>query len=326
MLPSAPVTQPQGTNTILSALPTAADTPIETLRLAVSAVTDAAGREENQDVAAALAIGAGSASDAENFLLVVADGMGGHPAGDVASQIAMKTRMDALLAVPDGDLGLALKQAYRRANEAVFQAGEAEPARAGMGTTMTSALLHGKYATVANVGDSRAYLLRGDGLTQVTQDHTVVSDEVVQGRITAEAARRDPRRNRLTHAIGTHPKLESRLPDIFELTLLPGDRLLLCSDGLYDVLDDVDIRRALLGQDPGDAAQQLVEMAKQRGTHDNATAVVAAAIPTRIPAATALPSAPSRTGGVPGMAIAALVAILLVVLLILAVVTLGVPR
>jgi protein phosphatase len=293
--------------------------------LAVAAVTEAAGRDENQDVAAALAIGAGSTSNADDFLLVVADGMGGHPAGDVASQIAMNTLIEAFPTVPDGDLGLALKQAYRRANEAVFQAGDAEPTQAGMGTTMTSALIHGKYATIANVGDSRAYLLRGDGLTQVTRDHTVVSDEVAQGRISAEAARSDPRRNRLTHAIGTQPKLDSKLPSIFELTLLPGDRLLLCSDGLYDVLDDVDIRRTLLGQDAGEAAQHLVEMAKQRGTHDNATAVVAAAIPTRVPAAAVLPSTASRTGGAPGMVIAAVIAVLLVVLLILAVIILGVP-
>jgi PPM family protein phosphatase len=308
----------------VSALPRAVDTPEETLRLAVSAVTDAAGRDENQDVAAALAIG-GSSGAGEDFLLVMADGMGGHPAGDVASQIAMDTLIEAFPALPDGDLGLALKQAYRRANEAVFQAGEDEPAHAGMGTTLTSALLHGKYATIAHVGDSRAYLLRGEALTQVTRDHTVVADEVAQGRITAEAARRDPRRNVLTHVIGTHPRLESKLPAIFELTLLPGDRLLLCSDGLYDVLDDGDMRRALVEQDPGDAARQLVTAAKERGTRDNATAVVAAAIPTRVPVAAALPSPASRTGGVPGMVIAAVIAILLVVLLVLAVVVLGAP-
>jgi PPM family protein phosphatase len=310
----------------VSAPPRAVDTPEETLRLAVSAVTDAAGRDENQDVAAALAIsGNGSAGAGESFLLVVADGMGGHPAGDVASQIAMNTLVEAFPTLPDGDLGLALKQAYRRANEAVFQAGVDEPAYASMGTTLTSALLHGKYATVANVGDSRAYLLRGTALTQVTRDHTVVAEEVVQGRITADAARRDPRRNRLTHVIGTHPRLESKLPDVFELTLLPGDRLLLCSDGLYDVLDDGDMRQALLDQDPGDAARQLVESAKERGTRDNATAVVAASIPTRVPVAAALPGPVSRTGGVPGTLIAAVIAILLVVLLLLAVVVLGAP-
>jgi PPM family protein phosphatase len=310
----------------VSALPRAVEAPEESLRLAVSAVTDAAGRDQNQDVAAALAIGSSGPSGAgEDFLLIVADGMGGHPAGDVASQIAMNTLVEAFPTLPDGDLGLALKQAYRRANEAVFQAGEAEPAHAGMGTTLTSALLHGKYATVAHVGDSRAYLLRGDALTQVTRDHTVVAEEVAQGLITAEAARRDPRRNRLTHVIGTHFRLESKLPAIFELTLLPGDRLLLCSDGLYDVLDDSEMRRALVEQDPGDAARQLVEAAKERGTRDNATAVVAAAIPTRVPTAATLPSPTSRTGGVPGTVIAVVIAILLVVLLLLAVVVLGAP-
>jgi serine/threonine protein phosphatase PrpC len=315
----------QRTSTIVSALSRVVDTPEETLRLAVSAVTDAAGRDENQDVAAALAIGGRPSGGGEDFLLVVADGMGGHPAGDVASQIAMNTLMDALPTLPDDDLGLALKQAYRRANETVFRAGEEEPSHAGMGTTLTSALLHGKYATIAHVGDSRAYLLRGEVLTQVTRDHTFVAEEVAQGRITAEAARRDPRRNRLTHVIGTHPRLEGKLPDIFELTLLPGDRLLLCSDGLYDVLDDSEMRRALGEQDPGAAARQLVEAAKERGTRDNATAVVAAAIPTRVPTAATLPSPASRTGGVPGTVIAVVIAILLVVLLLLAVVVLGAP-
>jgi PPM family protein phosphatase len=310
----------------VSALPRAVDTPEETLRLAVSAVTDAAGRVENQDVAAALAIGGtDSAGGSESFLLVVADGMGGRPAGDVASQIAMNTLIEAFPTLPDGDLGIALKQAYRRANEAVFRAGADEPAHAGMGTTLTSALLHGKYATVANVGDSRAYLLRGDALTQVTRDHTLVAEEVAQGRITADAARRDLRRNMLTHVIGTLPRLEGKLPDVFELTLLPGDRLLLCSDGLYDVLDQSDMRRALVEHDPGDAARQLVEAAKERGTLDNATAVVAASIPTRVPVAAALPGQVSRTGGVPGTAIAVVIAILLAVLLVLAVVVLGAP-
>ncbi|MBA3450456.1 MAG: serine/threonine-protein phosphatase, partial [Chloroflexia bacterium] len=280
--------------------PRTVDAPVETLRLAVAAVTDVAGREENQDVAAALAIDAASGNaQGEDFLLVVADGMGGHPAGDVASRIALDTLTNAFPALPEGDLGLALKQAYRQANEAVYQAGETEPTYAGMGTTLTAALLHGRYATVANVGDSRAYLLRGDSLTQVTRDHTMVSDEVAQGRISAEAARKDPRRNMLTHAIGTNARLEGKLPSVFELTLLPGDRLLLCSDGLYDVLDDGDLRRTLLGEDAASAAGELVALAKERGTRDNATAVVALAIPTRVPVAASLPGSSSRTAVCP---------------------------
>jgi protein phosphatase len=308
----------------VSVAPRAVDAPAETLRLAVAAATDAAGREENQDVAAALVLG--GSGDGQDFLLVVADGMGGHPSGDVASQIALDTLSRAFPALPAGDLGEALKQAYRRANEAIFAAGEAEPTHAGMGTTLTSALLHGKYATVAHVGDSRAYLLRGDGMTQVTRDHTVVADEVAQGRLGLDAARSDPRRHQLTHALGTHARLDRSLPSIFELTLLPGDRLMLCSDGLYEVLDDGDLRRVLREQNPGNAALSLVALARERGTRDNATAVVAAAIPTRVPVAGTVPSEAARTGGLPGMAIAAVIAVLLVVLLLLALFVLGAPR
>ena len=311
----------------MSAPATLVETPIETLRLAVGAVSDAAGRDENQDVAIAVPVrheaGAGEGDD---FLLIVADGMGGHPSGDLASRIAADTLKAALAVVPAGDVGLALKQAYRKANDAVFQAGQEEPTHAGMGTTLTTALLHGKYATVANVGDSRAYLLRGQGLTQVTQDHTVVADDVAQGRISADAARRDPRRNRLTHAIGTHPRLETRLPSIYELTLLPGDRLFLCSDGLYDVVGEDDLRQLLRDQDPAAAARGLVALAKERGTRDNVTAVVAVAIPTRVPVTAVIATPAPRTGGLPGTAIAVVIAMLLVLLMIIAVVVLGVPR
>lgn len=298
----------------------------ETLRLAIAAETDAAGRSENQDVALAMVLGAGPANGGEDFLLLVADGMGGEPAGDVASRIAADTLRDAFPNAPEGDLGQALRQAFRQANEAVYQAAATEPAYTGMGTTLTAALLHGRYATVAHVGDSRAYLLRGDGLTQVTRDHTLVAEEVAQGRLTAEAARNDPRRNILSRVIGTNARLDSKLPSIFELTLLPGDRLLLCSDGLYDVLDDVDMHRALLGQEPDSAAQSLVALAKERGTRDNATAVVAAAIPTRVPVAGTMPPEPSRTGGIPGTALVAAMAILLILILVIAVYVLVLSR
>lgn len=266
---------PEGTRGNVSVVPRAVDTPAETLRLAVATATDAAGREGNQDVAAALVLGDGRRDgDAEDFLLVVADGMGGHPAGDVASRIALDTLIQAFPALPAGDLGQAMKQAFRKANDAVFAAGEAEPAHTGMGTTLTSALLHGKYATVAHVGDSRAYLLRGDNLTQVTRDHTVASDEVAQGRLSADAARGDPRRNMLTHVIGTNSRLESSLPSIFELTLLPGDRLLLCSDGLTGMLTDEEIRDLLMEDDRQDAADRLVLAANAAGGVDNTTVVV----------------------------------------------------
>ena len=233
----------------------------------------------------ALALPASTGTPADDFLLLVADGMGGAPAGDVASQIAAATLRDAFPRLPEADLAQALKSAYRKANEAIYAASLDHPEQMGMGTTLTAALLHGKYATIANVGDSRAYLLRGGGITQITQDHTVVAEDVASGKISSKQAQADPRRNQLTHALGTRQRLETRLPNIFELALLPGDRLLLCSDGLYEVLDQVDMQRLLGASEPDAAAVALVDLAKERGTSDNATAVVAAAIPTRVPVA-----------------------------------------
>ncbi len=303
----------------MSVVPRGSDAPAETLRLAVSAQSDSAGRPENQDVAMALALPAATGVPADDFLLLVADGMGGAPAGDVASQIAASTLRDAFPRLPESDLAQALKSAYRKANEAIYAAGLENPPQAGMGTTLTAALLHGKYATIANVGDSRAYLLRGGGVTQITQDHTVVADDIASGRITAKAAATDPRRNQLTHALGTRQRLETRLPNIFEVALLPGDRLLLCSDGLYEVVDQVDMQRLLGAQEPDAAAISLVELAKERGTSDNATAVVAAAIPTRVPVAGVLDATENRTGGLAGTTLVAVLAVLILLLTVLAI-------
>ncbi len=267
----------------------------------------------------ALALPTSADVPADNFLLLVADGMGGAPAGDVASQIAATTLRDAFPSLPESDLAQALKSAYRKANEAIYAAGLENPAQAGMGTTLTAALLHGKYATIANVGDSRAYLLRGSGITQITQDHTVVAEDVATGKINAKQAETDPRRNQLTHALGTRQRLESRLPNIFELALLPGDRLLLCSDGLYEVVDQVDMQRLLGAQEPDAAAVALVDLARERGTTDNATAVVAAAIPTRVPVTGVLEVAENRTGGLAGTALVAVLAVLVLLLTALAI-------
>lgn len=295
----------------MSAVAKPTDAALETLRLETGAVSERAGRERNEDIAVAVPLGP-LGPEHEAFLLAVADGLGGHPAGEVASRIAVDTLREALATPPEGDVGLALRQAYRKANDAVFQAATSEPTHLGMGTTLTSAVLRGKYATIANVGDSRAYLLRGGALTQVSRDHTEA----------ARSGRPGARGGALTHAVGTNPKLDSKLPDIFELMLLPGDRLLLCSDGLYAVLDDAALHQTLSGGEPASAARDLVDLAQQRGTTDNASAVVAAAIPTRVPVVV-VPATASRTGGIPGTAIFAAVAVLLVLLLLLAVFILG---
>ena len=135
----------------------------------------------------------------------------------------------------------------------------------------------GKYATIANVGDSRAYLIRANRLNQITQDHSLVAEQVAKGEISADDARTSPHRNRLIHALGQRERLDNRLPGIFEIVLLPQDRLLLCSDGFYDVVPDEDLLRVVLGSSAEVAAATLVDLARQRNTADNVSAVVLAA-------------------------------------------------
>ncbi|HYO30412.1 MAG TPA: protein phosphatase 2C domain-containing protein [Thermomicrobiales bacterium] len=294
----------------------------DTLAIAVAAASDVGGRPSNEDVALAIELtGAGSAGDAPPaFLLAVADGMGGHAGGEVASRLAIETIRDVVAPGEGGDAALLLKQAFRRANEAIVAEAEATGAD-GMGTTLTAAILRGKYATVASVGDSRAYLLRGRGVTQVTKDHSLVAEQVARGELTPDEARASPRRNVLTHALGTQPKLARDLPAVFELTLLPEDRLLLCTDGFHDVLEQNDYARILAAAAPEEAVDRLIRMANERGTTDNVSAAVAVAVPTRIP--TALPT-PTSARGIPVGAIAAAAIAAILILLLVAALLLGV--
>jgi serine/threonine protein phosphatase PrpC len=210
------------------------ETPTEQrLRLAVAFATDDGGRSGNEDAVfveeiAPLGVGEGSAE--AGFLIAVADGMGGYQRGEVASQMAIDIVKEMYEADPGADAALLLKQAFRRANDRIYENGQGATPAAMMGTTLLVAATRGKYATIANIGDSRAYLARANRLTQVTKDHSFVAEQVAQGAMTESEARESPHRNILTHALGHRPKLDSKMPNIFELTLLPEDRLLLCTD------------------------------------------------------------------------------------------------
>ena len=248
------------------------------LRISVGSATDAAGRPTNEDAVLVTQLSESEPGTIPGFLLAVADGMGGLEQGEVASQLAIQLLNDLFAQERPDDVALALKQAYRRANEAIYrQASEA--AQAAMGTTLVSAVIRGKYATIANVGDSRAYLIRANQLTQVTQDHSVVADRVARGEIREDEARVSPQRNLLTQALGTHESLDRRMPSVYELTLLPEDRLLLCSDGFFDVLVDDDYLLNVSVDDPQGSAVRLAELATRRGTTDNVSAVVVAVSP-----------------------------------------------
>ncbi|HEY8448234.1 MAG TPA: PP2C family serine/threonine-protein phosphatase [Thermomicrobiales bacterium] len=261
-----------------------AQTAETTLRTVVASATHVGGRSENEDaicVAEVPPVGVGEAATEGGHLLAVADGMGGYQRGEVAAKMAIDTLREMFAEDPGADPALLLKQAFRRANEKIYENGLGTGQDAMMGTTLVAVVTHGKYVTIASIGDSRAYLARANRLTQITKDHTIVAEQVARGSMTEQEARESPHRNVLTHALGHRPKVESKLPDIFEITLLPEDRLLLCSDGLYDVVPDDEMLRALTEGAPEDAAQRLVDLAVSRNASDNVSAIVLAALPTR---------------------------------------------
>ena len=247
----------------------------------VGSATSPAGRPKNEDAILVKPLPALASGDSDGFVLAVADGMGGHEKGEVASQLAISLLDDLFARDTPEDIALALKQAYRRANEAIYKQSDAEENESRMGTTLVSAVVRGKYATIANVGDSRAYLIRARQLTQITQDHSLVAEQVAKGVISDAEARRSPQRNIVTQALGLSAALDRRMPSIYEITLLPEDRLLLCSDGFFDVLEADDYVSTVLERSPQDSVLTLTSMAIDRGTTDNVSAIVIEVSPSR---------------------------------------------
>jgi protein phosphatase len=205
-------------------------------------------------------------------LIAVADGMGGAPAGEVASEIVIS----ALAPVEQLTAGQAprdaLVAALRTASQRIAEVTRADPQTQGMGSTVTAMLLHGTSLTIAHIGDSRGYLLRDGVLRQVTRDDTFVQELVDHGGLTPEEARRHPQRSLVTRAVQGVP-ID---PATTVLRVTPGDRLLLCSDGLSDVVED-ELIGQVLGTYPDreGCARQLVKLAHQAGAPDNVTLVVA---------------------------------------------------
>ena len=233
---------------------------------------------------------AGSATDAgmvrssnQDAVLVevtafaVADGMGGHAGGEIASAAAVESLRHSLATTSTAE---GLLEALREANRAVGAAGGDDPDLVGMGTTAVVAVLVGTETgdrlLVANVGDSRAYLYHGGSLRQVTDDHSMVGELLRQGVITEDEAARHPQRHVITRVLGTSPDVDV---DLFELRLDEGDRVVLCSDGLSNEVSDEEIVRVLRTQrDPTAAAEDLVRRANAHGGNDNVSVVVVDAI------------------------------------------------
>jgi serine/threonine protein phosphatase PrpC len=234
-------------------------------------------REHNEDSAY---------MEPSNGFFIVADGMGGHAAGEVASAMAVDSvrktledaqpEIDAFKREPTdaGRRGIVqrLQNAVLSAHQAVFQRGQHEADKAGMGTTLDVVLIAGPEAFVAHVGDSRTYLVRDGRSSQITTDHTVAEVLVIEGKLTIEEAQVSPLRTILVNAIGVSADVGVEMAHV---TLRRGDRLLLCSDGLHDYFPiEEEIAQQLSADAPGDALKDMVELAKARGGHDNITGIV----------------------------------------------------
>ncbi|MBE7010593.1 MAG: Stp1/IreP family PP2C-type Ser/Thr phosphatase [Ruminococcaceae bacterium] len=210
---------------------------------------------------------------------IVADGMGGHRAGEIASGLALGLVSEAVnrrffAQMNAQGLKELLAEAVREANRMIYEKSVSEIGCDGMGTTITLCLVFGNYAMIAHVGDSRAYMLRGGALHQITTDHSLVQELLRKGQITPEEAEKHPQKNVITRALGTDTDVDI---DIYEFSVCSGDCILLCSDGLSNMLSDNEIKEALMHEkekSENALAEGLIDLANQKGGYDNITAVI----------------------------------------------------
>ena len=229
-------------------------------------------RKDNQD-----AYGVERQTETGHTICVVCDGMGGAAAGQLASQLAVSTFLQELKKVLTAEmtpeqLREASSYAVSLANKAVYEKSESAPELRGMGTTLVSAVTCGGSVVICNVGDSRAYRVTPDGITRITKDHSLVESMVDRGDITEEEARRHPNRNLITRALGPDA---NPICDGYITPLLPGEAILLCTDGLVDTVTDQEMLFEVLHGDSMDTClQRLMDISKSRGAPDNVTAVL----------------------------------------------------
>jgi len=209
---------------------------------------------------------------AKGDLLVVADGMGGHAAGEVASQMAVRVVFKAFYSAAESDVSSSLRRAIESANAQIHALAATDMEMGGMGTTLVAAVIRGDELSVANVGDSRAYLVRAGRIRQMSRDHSWVAESVAAGLISEAEAKSHPQRSLITRSLGARPKVEV---DLFRARLQPGDCLILCSDGLTNEVSDASILDLVGHNDAAVAATSLVDRANQGQGRDNVSVVVA---------------------------------------------------
>lgn len=222
--------------------------------------------------------------DVDLGLYIVADGMGGHQGGGTASRLAVETIRDDVRqarernGVPAAGTDLeqdplreVLRSAVEKACRSIFQAAQGDPALQGMGTTVTAVLLGDGSAFIAHVGDSRCYLMRGGAIFQVSEDHSLVNEQLKAGAITPEEARTSRFRNIITRSVGFEEQVSV---DLLGLPVRVGDRMLVCCDGLSNMVEDGELLRVVTESSLEEAPQRLVDLANDRGGDDNITVIV----------------------------------------------------
>ena len=205
-------------------------------------------------------------------LFIVADGMGGHNAGDYASKLAVETMVEEIALSAEQEPEAVLRMAVDKANAMVNGSAKKAPELEGMGTTIVAASIEGSTLSVTNVGDSRLYVVGGHEIRQITRDHSWVEDMVRSGGMGREEARTHPDKNIITRAVGAEDSVKT---DFFSVTLREGDMILMCTDGLTNMLNDEEIRMVLDGaRDIVEKAEELVRRANENGGRDNISVIL----------------------------------------------------
>lgn len=204
-------------------------------------------------------------------LFIVADGMGGHAAGEVASEIAVNTVCNSYYQDTDEDVSGSLARAIKSANLVIYQRASESAAQQGMGTTCVAAVLRDTTVYIANVGDSRAYLIRNNQIKQISRDHSWVAEQVRTGALTSDQARSHTMRNMITRSLGFVSDVEV---DIFAEPVVEGDTLLLCTDGLSGMVDDHEMQQIIEQYVPQECVYRLIDRANEQGGVDNITVLV----------------------------------------------------
>lgn len=227
-------------------------------------------REENQDCLGKFPEESLDVSAPPGLLFVVADGMGGHRGGRVASQLAVQAMSEAYFAANSSEsIAARLRSAIDAANKRIYEYSLEHPNLNGMGTTCVALVLAGGQVCLAHVGDSRVYRIRNKKIEQLTEDHTKVAEMERRGILTKDEARMHPERSQLYRALGIRPQMEVDINESVDLK--PGDYFVLCTDGLSNMVEDDEINEIVLKHPPQEACEALVELANQRGGYDNIT-------------------------------------------------------